>query len=458
MLAPSIQSCIEQKKPVHLIGIGGISMNSLAELLMSQGVPVTGSDRAQSAITDRLEGLGAKITYAHLAENVEGAALVIRTAAVHDDNPEVMRAQELNIPVIERAQAWGQLMVDYETVICLAGTHGKTTTTSMMTLIAMQAALDPTVMVGSNLPAIGGTLRIGGKGTFVAESCEYCNSFLSFAPTIAVILNVEADHLDFFKDLDDVIHSFHDFCTLVPENGLLVVNADDPAALRSVEGVARPVVSFGLSEQADVRAVHIAVQNGYYAFDVVAGESCYGHIELSVPGKHNLMNALACCAVARFLGIPGEVTAAGLHAFTGSSRRFQRLGKTAAGALVVDDYAHHPSEMVATLRTAREMNFDRIICAFQPHTYTRTKALFDDFADALKLCDLAVLAPIYAAREQNTVGISSADLAAQVPGARCLDTFAEIAAFLEKEATAGDLVITMGAGDIFRVGEQLVQK
>ncbi|MBR3866492.1 MAG: UDP-N-acetylmuramate--L-alanine ligase, partial [Butyricicoccus sp.] len=240
-MAPSIQYCIEEKKPVHLIGIGGVSMNSLAELLMSKGVPVTGSDRTETDVTDRLEMLGARITYAHLPENVEGASLVIRTAAVHDDNPEIIRARELGIPVVERAQAWGQMMIEYNNVICLSGTHGKTTTTSMMTMIAMQAAMDPTVMVGSNLPAIGGTLRIGGHGTFVAEACEYCNSFLSFAPTIAVVLNVEADHLDFFKDIDDIVHSFHEFCELVPVGGLIVANHDDENAMRAVADANRTV-------------------------------------------------------------------------------------------------------------------------------------------------------------------------------------------------------------------------
>ena len=265
----SIKPFIQNKKRIHLVGIGGVSMNSLGELLLSMGVPVSGSDRAHSAVTERLERLGAVIHYGHAAENVDGAALLIRTAAVHDDNPEIVRAHELGIPVMERAQAWGCLMADYKDVICLSGTHGKTTTTSMMTLIAMQAALDPTVMVGSNLPAIGGTLRIGSHGCFVAESCEYCNSFLSFAPTIAVVLNVEADHLDFFKDLDDIIHSFHAFCLLTPKDGLVVVNADDPHAMQAVQGVDRKIMTFGEAETANVRPAHVTVERGYYAFDVM---------------------------------------------------------------------------------------------------------------------------------------------------------------------------------------------
>lgn len=454
----SIKPFIKQKQTIHLIGIGGVSMNSLGELLLSLGVPVTGSDRTQSPVTDRLQTLGAKITIAHLAENVEGAALIVRTAAVHDDNPEIIRARELGIPVMERAEAWGCLMRDYENVVCMAGTHGKTTSTSMMALIAMETALDPTVMVGSNLPAIGGTLRIGSKTCFVAESCEYCNSFLNFAPTVSVILNVEADHLDFFKDLDDIIDSFRCFCELTPPNGLIVANADDENALRAVRDINRPVCTFGLSESAEVRAVSVREENGYYRFTVQVKGERYADIALSVPGKHNLMNALACCAAAHFLGVPGDAAARGLQKFTGSSRRFQLIGKMPCGATVVDDYAHHPSEMHATLAAAREMSFDRILLAFQPHTYTRTKALFQEFAKALGEADQVVLAPIYAAREQNTVGISSQDLAKQVAGAVALDDFAQIADFLRGAAQPNDLVLTMGAGNINEVGSLLIRK
>ncbi|MDO4270897.1 MAG: UDP-N-acetylmuramate--L-alanine ligase [Eubacteriales bacterium] len=457
-MALSIKPYIENKETIHLIGIGGVSMNSLAELLLSMGVPVTGSDRLKTDVTARLEALGAKIAYEHKAENVEGAALVVRTAAVHDDNPEVARARQTGVPVMERAEAWGHLMRDYDNVVCLAGTHGKTTSTSMMTLMTMEAGLDPTVMVGSNLPAIGGTLRIGAKDCFVAESCEYCNSFLNFAPTVAVVLNVEADHLDFFKDLNDIVHSFRSFCELTPASGLVVVNGDDENAMRCVDGLNRRVRTFGLNENADVRAADISDVNGYYRFTVLVDGKAYARVELSVPGRHNMLNALACCAAAEFLGVPGAAAETGLNKFTGSSRRFQLVGKMPNGATVVDDYAHHPSEMKATLSTAKEMHFDRILCAFQPHTYTRTKALFAEFVEALRGCDQAVLAPIYAAREQNTIGIHSSDLAAEVPGAVSFDTFAEIAAYLRAVAGPNDLVLTMGAGNINEVGPMLVKQ
>ncbi len=454
----SLTAYLNDKHTIHLVGIGGVSMSALAELLIHLGAHVTGSDRAESAVTDKLTTLGAKITYAHLAENVEGADVVIRTAAVHDDNPEIKRARELNIPVIERAQAWGWIMKDYKNAVCIAGTHGKTTTTSMMTLIGMDAGADPTVMVGSNLPAIGGTLRIGAHDVFVAESCEYTNSFLSFHPTVAVVLNVEEDHLDFFKDLDDIIHSFHRFCALTPENGLVVVNRDSEASMKSVEGLDRTILTFGEHDNADVYPQNAVDNNGYYEFDVMVKGEKYTHVVLSVPGKHNMLNALACCAVSAWMQLNGQKVAEGLHKFTGSSRRFQLTGHTASGVRVVDDYAHHPTEMKVTLNAAKEMNFNRIICIFQSHTYTRTAALFDDFVDALKLCDKAILADIFAAREKNTIGISAKDLADKIPNAEYYPSFEEIEKRVLEIAEPGDLILTMGAGDVYKIGDAIVEK
>jgi len=326
-----------------------------------------------------------------------------------------------------------------------------------MTMMTTGPQLDPTVMVGSTLPAIGGTLRIGGKGCFVAESCEYTNSFLRFAPTVSVILNVEEDHLDFFKDINDIIHSFHEFAELTPMNGLVVVNHDDPNAMRAVAHIDRRIRTFGTTPDADVYPTEVRDENGYYRFTVNIDGKEYAKVALSVPGRHNMLNALACCAAAEFLGVPSEAAEKGLNKFTGSSRRFQLVGRMPNGATVVDDYAHHPSEMKATLSTAKEMHFDRILCAFQPHTYTRTKALFPEFVDALKQCDQAILAPIYAAREQNTIGIYSSDIAKEVPGAVSFDTFDEIADYLRKNAGPNDLVLTMGAGNINTVGPMLIK-
>lgn len=448
----SLQPYVAENKTIHLVGIGGVSMSALAELLMHLGAHITGSDRSQSLVTDKLAALGANITYAHLPENVEHADLVIRTAAVHDDNPEIIRARALDIPVIERAQAWGYIMASYKNAVCVSGTHGKTTTTSMLTLIGIQCGIDPTVMVGSHLPAIGGTLRIGAHDCFIAESCEYTNSFLSFHPTVAVVLNVDADHLDFFKDIDDIIHSFHKFCELVPETGALVVNKDSANAMKAIAGVDRTCITFGSANDADVYPENVVKKHGYYSFDVMYRGSLFTHIDLSVPGYHNMLNALAACGVCIFLGLNAEHAANGLKQFTGSSRRFQLTGHMANGATVVDDYAHHPAEMTATLKAAHEMEYDRIICVFQPHTYSRTKALLPEFSKALKLCDKAILADIYAAREKNTFGVSSKDIADTLDGGEYYSSFAEIESRLEQIAQPGDLVITMGAGNVNEIG------
>lgn len=451
----SMQSYVTAHKSIHLVGIGGVSMSALAELLLHLGATVTGSDRAQSAVTDKLSALGARITYAHLPENVEGADLIIRTAAVHDDNPEIARAHELGIPVVERAQAWGSIMLDYRNAVCVAGTHGKTTTTSMLTLIGMQCGIDPTVMVGSSLAAIGGTLRIGAHDCFIAESCEYTNSFLSFHPTVAVVLNVDADHLDFFKDIDDIIHSFHRFCALVPETGALVVNRDSANAMKAIEGIDRTCITFGTTPEADIYPENVTDRHGYYSFDVMYKGERFTHVDLSVPGHHNMLNALAACGVCVFLGLDPANSAAGLAQFTGSDRRFQLTGRMPNGATVVDDYAHHPTEMAATLKTAKEMKYDRIICIFQPHTYSRTVALLPEFVQALSLCDKAILADIYAAREQNTFGVSSKDIADRLDGGEYYDSFEKISARVREIAQPGDLILTMGAGNVYQIGTDL---
>ena len=455
-MALSIKPYIENKERIHLIGIGGVSMNSLGELLLSKGVPVSGSDRLRTDVTARLEALGAKITYEHKPENVEGAALIVRTAAVHDENPEIVRAHELGIPVMERAEAWGHIMRDYDNVVCLSGTHGKTTSTSMMTMMTMEAQMDPTVMVGSNLPAIGGTLRIGGKSCFVAESCEYTNSFLRFAPTISVILNVEEDHLDFFKDRADIEHSFHQFAQLVPAAGHVIACADNDGAMAAVAGLDRPVFTFGLDQTADCTAANLTETQGAPVFDVVIRGQTYAHVTLGVYGRHNVLNALAAASAAYVLGIPGSAVEEGLAGFTGAGRRFEHKGSF-NGAEIYDDYAHHPDELHALLTTARSLGYRRVVVAFQPHTYTRTHKLFGRFVEELKLADVAVLAEIYAAREQNALGISSADLCQQIPGSIYCSTLDKVTAQLRHLAQPGDLILTVGAGDIYRAGEKLLE-
>ena len=413
MTVLNIDDYIKPGRRAHLVGVGGVSMSPLAEVLHGAGMVITGSDMHDSATVEHLRSLGIHVTVGHRAENVAGAELVIRTAAVHDVNPEIAAAREAGIPVFERAQAWGSIMKHYRNALCISGTHGKTTTTSMCTHIIMAAGLDPTVMIGGTLPLLGAGHRVGRGETIILESCEYCNSFLSFFPTVAVILNIEADHLDFFKDLEDVEHSFRRFADLVPEGGRIIANRDDANTMRTLEGESRPVTTFGL-EAGDVHAAGLIWERGLPAFDVVYRGETFAHVSLRVPGVHNVKNALAAAAASIALGVPARAVEEGLNAFRGAGRRLEHKGSF-HGAEVFDDYAHHPGELKALLDTARTLGYERVICAFQPHTYTRTAALFDDFAEVLKKPDVTLLAEIFAARETNDIGISSRDLAEQIP-------------------------------------------
>lgn len=453
-----IEQYLQPGKHCHLVGIGGVSMRPLGLVLRRMGMEISGSDMNASVSTDELIAKGIQVSIGHRAENIEGADCLIRTAAAHNDNPEIAAARARGIPIFERAQAWGYIMQAYKNAICVAGTHGKTTTTSMLTHIFMQAGLDPTIMIGGFLPLLGAGHRVGKGDTIILESCEYCNSFLNFFPTVAVILNVAADHLDFFKNLNDIEHSFRQFACLTPENGFIIANGDDPGAREALSGLDRKVYWFSVKDRkADVYADNVAFFDGFGCFDVAAEGKTYAHVELHVPGRHNVSNALAAAAAAYVLGVDGKAVEEGLADFTGAERRFQYKGEF-NGAKVYDDYAHHPDELHALLDMARSLPHKRLICAFQPHTYTRTKALFDDFVKELRTVDVAVLAEIYAARETNDVGVSSRDLCAQIPGSIYCATLRETAESLRALAQPGDLLLTVGAGDIYRVGDMLVGK
>ena len=450
-----IQDYICPGKRAHLVGVGGVSMSPLAQVLHGAGVVVTGSDMHESGEVAHLRALGIPVTIGHLPQSVAGADCVIRTAAVHDDNPEIAAARAAGIPVFERAQAWGALMRHYENALCVAGTHGKTTTTSMCAHIFLAAQRDPSIMIGGVLPALGAGHRVGHGDTIILESCEYCNSFLSFFPTVAVILNVDADHLDFFKDLEDVKHSFRRFAELVPETGFVVADRDDANTMDALAGLDRSTITFGL-EEGDVHAANLTWHGGFADFDAMVNGQCYAHVSLSVPGVHNVRNALAACAAAHCLGIPAAAVEEGLRAFHGAGRRFEKKGEF-HGAMVYDDYAHHPHELQALLTTAKGLGYQRIICAFQPHTYSRTHELFHDFVEVLKLPDITLLAEIYAARETNTLGISSNDLAREIPGSIYCPTLADVTEQLRRLAQPGDLILTVGAGDIYQAGEALLK-
>ena len=436
---------------VHLVGIGGVSMRPLGLVLKGMGMEVTGSDMSQSAGTRELEEQGIPVVIGHRAENIQGAGCIIRTAAAHNDNPEIAAARAAGIPVFERAQAWGEIMKSYKNAVCISGTHGKTTATSMMTHVLMEADLDPTVMIGGYLPLLHAGHRVGRGDTIVLESCEYCDSFLNFFPTLAVVLNVDADHLDYFKDLHDIQNSFHKFASLATFG--IVANGDDPHTVEAMEGL--DYISFGLEEKNRIHAANMCPD--WRHFDVICDGEYYCHLDMGVLGRHNAMNALAVAASAWMMGIPGETVSHGLESFHGAGRRMEFKGHW-HGADVYDDYAHHPDELAATIAAFRSMGDRRLVLAFQPHTYSRTKALFDDFVRELKKADVCILAEIYAARERNTIGISSAHLAEQIPGSVFCEDLPGVTQVLRETIREGDIVVTVGAGDIFRAGEALLEQ
>ena len=439
----------------HLIGIGGVSMSSLADVLWGMGIAISGSDMNRNKNVVGLTEKGIPVSIGHKAENItREIEFVVRTAAVHDDNPEIIRAHALGIPVFERTQAWGAISKDYSNALCISGTHGKTTTTSMCTHIMMAADKDPTVMIGGTLPLLNAGHRVGHGNTIIMEACEYYNSFLSLHPTVAVILNVEADHLDFFKDLRDVQHSFREFALRTPEDGYVVANLDDASTMATIRDIPRKIMTFGLSREADVYAENIEFLGANSHFDIMFKGKHFTDVTLHVPGLHNVKNALAATAAAICLGVRPNAVKYGLAGFNGAGRRFEFKGKY-NGADVYDDYAHHPGELKALLDTVEGLNYKRCILVFQPHTYTRTAALFEDFVTQLKRPDVLLLAEIFAAREKNTIGISSAALAERVEGAEFYPTFPELEEELKRKAQPGDIILTVGAGDIYRAGEAL---
>ena len=436
-------------------------MSGLAEILLKEGFTVSASDSKVSPLTEHLEAKGAQIFYGQKASNIiDGIDCVVYTAAIRRENAELMEAVAKKIPMLTRAELLGQLMANYKTPIAVSGTHGKTTTTSMISHVLLAGATDPTISVGGILQAIGGNIRVGSSGIFVTEACEYTNSFLNFRPKYSIILNIEAEHLDFFKDIHDIRNSFHLFAKNTKENGAIIINGEIENYQEIVEGLAPQVITYGMSDACD-----------FYPADITFNEkACAGFaamyhgekvmdVSLNVPGLHNVSNALAAIALALDLKIPKEDILAGLSAFGGADRRFQYKG-CVDGVTVIDDYAHHPTEIRATLTAAEKYPHKRLVLVFQPHTYSRTKAFLNDFADVLSMADVVVLADIYAAREKNTFGISSRDIEAKLKekgtDVHYFPSFTEIENFLLKNCINGDLLITMGAGDIVNVGEYLL--
>ncbi len=461
---------LNEPKQVYFIGIGGISMSGLAELLLSRGFAVYGSDMKRSPLTERLEGLGAVIYYdqsvCHIPDNTD---LVVYTAAVRDGNPDLDHAKSSGITTLSRAELLGLIMQSYECPIAVSGTHGKTTTTSMISEILMRADTDPTLSIGGILPSIGGNFRIGGGRHFVTEACEYTNSFLHFFPLIGIILNIDADHLDFFKDLNDIRHSFHEFACLIPEEGLLIINGDIPNLHKFTQGIRCRIVTVGHDESSDYYAADISLdERAHAAFTVMQHEKTDGRkITLGIPGIHNVYNSLAAIALADYLGIDTEYVTEALAGFGGSRRRFEFKGDVSAsdgsGVFhIYDDYAHHPTEIRATVSTALKVPHNELWVIFQPHTYTRTKALMDDFAEALAPVDHVILTDIYAARETDNLGISSSTLMKKIKAhkTQChyISDFHDIEKFVLQNCTNDDMLITMGAGDVVNIGESILKR
>lgn len=439
---------------IHFVGIGGAGMCALAEIMHHRGYELTGSDNNESDTLKRIRKLGIPVTMGHFASNVNGSQLVVHTAAVHDDNVELQEARRQGIPVLERSELLGMVTGEYETAIAVSGTHGKTTVTSMLTQILLTAGLDPTALIGGKLPLIGGNCRVGKSELMVCEACEFVDTFLKLTPAISVILNIDADHLDYFKTMENLIAHFRMFAGQTTR--ALVYNGDDQHTLQAVADSPLKKVTFGLGEGNEYTALDIRVNDRHHVeFDILHQGAPVAHIELLIPGRHNVYNALAACAAAVEAGAQPADIEKGLNAYTGAGRRFEILGQV-GGVTVADDYAHHPAELEATLRAAREQGYKRVWAVFQPFTFSRTVLLMDEFARVLKIADKVVLAEIMGSREVNTWHVYSKDLAARVPGSVVIPDFDEIAAYVLKNAQPGDLVITLGCGDIYKAAKKML--
>lgn len=452
-------------KKVHFIGVGGISMSALAEATIAKNIKVSGSDRTPSDITRRLENLGANIVYEQRGENItEDTDLVVYTAGISDGGAfdELNRAKEQGIKTMVRGEYLGAVMSEYENAVCVAGTHGKTTTTSMMAHILMEAEPDPTIMVGGILHSIGGNARIGKEGTFLTEACEYKNSYHSMNPTVGIVLNVCADHLDFFEGLDDIRKSFRTFIEKIPDKGALVINGDIDNVEFFTENLGCKVIKAGMDKtKNNICAANLKINDSAcYSYDLMVDGENRGRVELSVIGIHNVYNSLAAIGASLFLGISVEDIIAGLKKYGGTDRRFQKKG-TFNGVTVIDDYAHHPDEIRATLEAAKNYPHKKLWVVFQPHTYSRTKALLKEFGESLSMADYVVLADIYAAREYDTLGISSEDVVNEIKkhgtDSCFINSFEEIEKYFLRNCKEGDLLITMGAGNVVEIGDSLVK-
>lgn len=453
---------IDKYKRIHCLGIGGIGLSAVAEILKDNGHTVTGTDIKVSEVTEHLESIGIKVFREHVAENVDNVDAVVYSAAVSDENPEVVRARELGIPLFSRAEVLGMLMENYRSSIAICGTHGKTTVTSMTSLILRNAEYRPTILVGGNLPEINGNVEIGSNDYFVTEACEYMDSFLNLNPSIGVILNIDSDHLDYFKDMDHIVKSFRTFVEQIGDEGTIVAYGDNPFVKDVLKDHSNKI-TYGYSESCDYYAENIVFDDmGFPSFDICHEGNKVAEIKLAVPGEHNVLNSMAAFATARHLGVDVRTIRDTLAAFGGTHRRFDFTGITDGGVKVIDDYAHHPTECRATIAAASNVKHNRLWIVFQPHTYTRTKALFNEFTECFTGADVLVLTDIYAAREKDVYDISTEKLYNSMKELHpdkeiyYIGDFDRIADFIKSNAASGDMVITMGAGDVYKVGELIL--
>jgi len=451
-----IDNLLKKVKRVHFIGIGGSGMCPLAEILFKEGYELSGSDNNETDTLARIRNMGIRVILGQKAENIEGAELIVYTAAILPDNPELVAAKASGIPTYERADLLGAITRMYSDCYCVCGTHGKTTVSSMLTQIMIQCGQDPSAVIGGKLPLIQSNGRVGKTGNMVCEACEFKDHFLQLAPDVAVILNVDADHLEYFKTLDNIIKSFNKFSTMATK--ALIINGDDANTLKAVEGVSgKDVIKFGLEKSNDFYADNIKIVRAFAHFDVYKNGEKQGHVELHVPGKHNVYNALAAIAAADYNGIAIPDAIASLQQFGGACRRFEILAKT-HGLTIVDDYAHHPAELKVTLEAAMQMGYNHVWAVFQPFTYSRTKKLMNDFAEVLQIPDRCVMTEIMGSREVNTEGVYTSQLAEKIPGSVWFNTFDEVADYVLENAVEGDMIITLGCGDIYKAAKLMIKK
>lgn len=447
---------LDNIKRIHFIGIGGSGMCPLAEILRSEGFEISGSDMNEGETLDKIKSYGIPVFMGHAKENIDGAELVVYSAAIKENNPERVAAKEQNIPCIERSVMLGIVTRRYKRSIAVSGTHGKTTTTGMLSQLLIGSGFDPSAIIGGKLPFIGGNSYVGKSDIIVCEACEYVDTFLELNPFISIILNIDADHLDYFKNIENIKKSFHQFATQT--TGLLVLNGDDKNTMEAVNDVNIEKLTYGFGEDCDYRAVNVSADKGVHEqYDLLYKGEKITSVKLIVPGKHNIYNSLAAAATAHYLGATPKEISENLHKFGGVHRRFEILG-TPDGITVADDFAHHPTELTATLNAAMNMGFNKVWAVFQPHTFSRTAMLLDDFAEALKIPDVAIISEILPVRETNTYNIYSNDLGAKVPNSVCLDTFEEITDYVCKNAKEGDLILTMGGGNVYMCANMIYKQ